>query len=475
MGVLDRQSLRGDVRNRKLGRERLALRDRRRQGRPGTQERRRPDRGLRDAPRRRTPQRPNPIARGLERAVDAVRILGQLLVFLLAAPVLVLRALATPRELATRLKEAPSRVRAARRRFELESRDPESVPGRLVEATRLAAWFVREELADMRDGIPTADGLRRDVQGGATTAWDTTARFIGLEADAQGTPVGQRLHEAVALGIVLAVVALGLFLAGFQSIEELKTSDQLALRTIHVDGLVRVAEADVLAHLGADLGDNLLELGQVPLGVDVVDLPWVESVDVVRDLGDRSITVQIREHRPALLLPGTPLRLVDDRGVAFKDWEPGEPFDLPLLTGVTAEADLAAAADGAIDVLNALRGGRVLDTGSVSEIRWDAEDGYAVVTRAGLPVRLGRRDFAARLDRVERAVGAGRLPLDALASVDAGLRDRLVAVPRTHKKARTAVRRVLESQPVPTRDRARLLHLERIQMDMGESLFGSDG
>ena len=58
------------------------------------------------------------------------------------------------------------------------------------------------------------------------------------------------------------------------------------------------------------------------------------------------------------------------------------------------------------------------------------------MTRNGLPIHIGSEDFAARLGRLERAVASGDLPLEAVASVDVSLRDRLVVVPRSSKKAR---------------------------------------
>ena len=51
------------------------------------------------------------------------------------------------------------------------------------------------------------------------------------------------------------------------------------------------------------------------------------------------------------------------------------------------------------------------------------------MTRSGLPIHIGSEDFAARLGRLERAVASGDLPLEAVASVDVSLRDRLVVVP----------------------------------------------
>ena len=83
-----------------------------------------------------------------------------------------------------------------------------------------------------------------------------------------------------------------------------------------------------------------------------------------------------------------------------------------------------------------------------------------VLTRSGMPVRRGREDFAVRLGRLERAARSGALPLHALASVDLGLRDRLVAVPRSARSARRAVRKKVSTQPMAPAQRAQVLELQ---------------
>ena len=483
MGVLDRQSLRGEVRNRRLGRSRLAMRDRRKVGRVAAGERRRPDRGLRDPSSTKSTR--GRFRRARRRVADqlseALHGLGRLLVFVVLAPFVAVRLLVRPRELVARLREAPTRLRAAAKRVRLESRDPDSVPGRLLETARISTWFLQEELADMRDGIPTAAALKTDLRQGTRGALDQVGSALGLRATEDGRSVGDRLFAAMAAGLILGTVAIGGFVGTYRAVEELKTSDTMALASVTVLGLHRVAEADAVALL-PQRGVNLLELETARMADALRALPWVDTVTITRDLASRSIEARVVEHRPALLLAGPALRLLDEQGKAFKIREAGEPVDLPILTGVPHGLDgepepdaLAAATAGALEVLHALGPGRAVGQLGVSEIRWEGQSGWSIVTRDGLPIHLGERDFGARLSRIERAVDAGRLPLDAIASIDAGLRDRLVAVPRAQRGAARVVRQVLESQPVPKRDRARLLHLKRITLDPTEDLFGAFG
>lgn len=483
MGVLDRQTLRGEIRNRRLGRSRLAMRDRRTAPRKRAGERRRPDRGLAAPSSGRTTRgRYRRARRDIgDRLSAAAHALGRFVVFCLLAPVVLLRLLVHPRELIARLREAPTRMRSAAKRVRLESRDPGSVPGRMLETARFSAWFLREELADMRDGIPSAVALKTDLSEGTRGLLDQLGEGLGLRESGDGASVGDRLFAAVAAGLVMGTIGVAAFVGTHNAVEELKTSQTMALKSVTVLGLDRVSEASAMELLPGP-GANMLELEIERLAGPLEDLPWIAEATVTRDLGTRSLEVRIVEHSAAMLLAGPSLRLLDHQGRAFKVREAGGPVDLPILTGVPHDAHgdpepeaLAAAIVGALEVLHALGPGRAVGEQGVSEIHWEGESGWSVVTRDGLAIRLGERDFGARLTRVERAVDAGRMPLDALASIDAGLRDRLVAVPRAHKKAARVVKSVLESQPVPKRDRARLLHLRRIQFDPAEVLFEDSG
>lgn len=460
MSVLDRQSMRDRAPNRRLGEHALVERQKLRQA---AAERRRPQRGRGSAPAPRpTPRRGG----GIERLEGALRLMAVTLLL----PVQLLVVLLRPSELIRRLRGAPARMRARTRRLRMQSRDPDTTAGRLRETARLSAHFVREEMADMQDGFPRL----RDVVAGSLALVERGAlaggRAVGL-IDRRGDPddARDRLFRGVALGLVAAAGLLGLFLSSYEAVETLKQHERLALDAVHVSGLHRVAEADVLDRLALPGGANLLELSLPDLATAVEQLPWVESARVVRDLRSQALTVQVAERRAALILGSGGLHLVDERGVVFKPLERGDPSDLPLLSA--EPEDVAVAAQAALEVLHALQNGDAVRPETLSELRWRDVEGLTLVTRAGLPIRLGRQDFAARLSRLERAVAAGGLPLDALSEVDAALRDRVVAVPLARPKARQQVAARIQAQPVKPGSRALMLHLNRVARDNDEDLF----
>jgi cell division septal protein FtsQ len=461
MGVLDRQSIRDRAQNRRLGERALQERQKLRQD---AAERRRPDRGRGNPPKRRVPSRRGRAAERFEGAVHGLAVA-------LLLPVQLLVLLLQPMELIRRLRSAPDRIEARTRRLRMQSRDPDTTAGRVRETARLSAHFMREEVADMQDGFPRL----RDVVAGSLGLIEAgalrTAQGVGL-IDKKGDPdeSRERLFRGVALGLVASAALIGLFVSIYQAVDTLKQHERLTLTDVHVSGLHRVSEADVLGQMSIPGGANLLELPLERFAVDVQELPWVESAHLARDIRTQSLTVQVAERRPALILGSGGLHLVDESGVVFKPLETGDPSDLPLLSA--APEEVPAAARAALDLLHALSSGQAVRAEDVSELRWHAVDGITLVTRAGLPIRLGRQNYPARLSRLERAVAAGGLPLDALAEIDAALRDRVVAVPLSRPKARKQVAERIKKQPVKQGARALMLHLQRVTADDDADLFG---
>ncbi len=469
MGILDTQSIR--LSNRRLGKRRLEQRRAARKAAAAARDRRRPGRGARTRSHQDTTVDVSGRRRRRSRARlrDSIGGAGRVLLMLLLLPVQLLLLLLRPLELIRRLRETPGRVRSASRRLRMASRDPRSRPGRAWQTARLSAHFVREELADMQDGFPRPTELALAVLEVLRELAARAGRAIGVLPRDRRDDVSDRLLHALSLGVISAAVLVGLFVASYQGIEAAKTSDRLAIKQVRVLGLERTPEEAVLARLPVAAGDNLLDLDLATLGRGARDLPWIDDVTVTRNLRDGLLTVRVVEHRPVFLMAGADLRLVDDQGRPFKPLDGEGPADLPVLALAPdlGPDEQAHAATGALEILRALAAGRALTATDVSEVRYDPDDGFALVTRGGLPVRLGRRDFADRLGRLERAVHTGSLPLDALASVDVGLRDRLVAVPLTTRKAERQIRKRVEEQPIDQDRRRRMLHLERIRRSIG--------
>jgi len=505
MTILDRQSMRRGVGNRKLGRRRLMQRERQRasQGRAPvvanasgaipvqgvqqaaqrTQEvtlsdRRRPGRGFDGDGETRSgelgeDERIGSLRTSLGRYAGellfaACRIFAHVAVF----PFQVVYLLARPRDLLRRVSEAPTRVRSTARRLRLQTRDPDSPMGRLWESARLSVHFVREEMTDMQDGFPSFQQVAQASMDAVSTSGRRVSRGVTRSLAVSSGDLLKRLHHSAALGVVAGIVVVGLFVAGYQGLESLKHSERLAIGDITIQGLERVGRDELLRELRVGEGDNLLELESDLLVARATTLPWVSSLALRRDLRGQRLELAVVEHKPVLLLGSNPIKLVNESGVAFKELEAHDPVDLPFLTVAEADVELIGpeqlreASRGAVQILHALSSGTAITDRDVSEIRYEGEAGYVIITRTGLPVRVGREDFAARLGRLERAARSGSLPLHVLASVDLGLRDRLVVVPQAARKARRAVRKKVVSQPIAPQQREQVMQMKKLRRDL---------
>ncbi len=182
------------------------------------------------------------------------------LVVVVVFPVQLAFLLLRPRELFRRLGEAPGRLRSTARRLRLQTRDPETAAGRMWDSVRLSAHFVREEMADMQDGFPSLDDVARSGMGAVSRGGRHVSGRISSRLSSSSEEVYERLQHSAALGLVAGVVVVGLFVAGYQGLENLKQSERLTIQGIEVQGLDRVDRGELLSELRVGEGDNLLEL-----------------------------------------------------------------------------------------------------------------------------------------------------------------------------------------------------------------------
>ncbi|MGX1807776.1 cell division protein FtsQ/DivIB [Nocardia sp. NPDC055321] len=179
------------------------------------------------------------------------------------------------------------------------------------------------------------------------------------------------LRIGVAVGFVL-LLALGLT-AWFTPV--------LSVRTVRVDGLSAVSEAEVLAALEVPDGRSMMRIDTTVMAERVARLPKVRSARVQR-VFPSSVRVTVVE-RVAVLYFDAPdgTHLVDGDGVEFAI-EPPPPGTPKLVTAGAGGADPVTRA--AVAVVAAVPGELRLQTGevvarSVSDIALELRDGRTVL------------------------------------------------------------------------------------------------
>jgi cell division septal protein FtsQ len=189
------------------------------------------------------------------------------------------------------------------------------------------------------------------------------------------------------------------------------TSPRFALHAdaIHVVGNSRVTRDDVLLRAGLAEGMNVFAVALPEVEASLARDPWIEDVEVTRDL-PHGLRVAVKERQASALLVADAPYLIDRTGRPFKraDLQRGEGDGLVVVTGVPRAAFARDAESAAAIVREALAVATAYHAEKrrppVGEVNV-SRAGFTLYTLEGaVALRLGRArgaDLAARLRRFD--------------------------------------------------------------------------
>jgi cell division protein FtsQ len=208
-------------------------------------------------------------------------------------------------------------------------------------------------------------------------------------------------------------IAAGLLAVGFTGVafasaySWLTRSPLFTVRTVDMNRCANVS----LEEVWAIVRDGPGILGSVPAKEVARRLsrhPWVRSVSVRKAFPDR-LVVRIQERTPVAMVNLDVLHYLDEEGRPFKRLTAYDPKNLAIVTGFSREEllrkDPVTVRDlrKTLDLLRGVEAGALRQ--NVSEIHFDAQDGYTVVTRdAGLQLKVGTVDVKEATRRIEAAM-----------------------------------------------------------------------
>ena len=138
---------------------------------------------------------------------------------------------------------------------------------------------------------------------------------------------------------VLAVAAVAavsaLLVVGYLYVSN---SDYFSIKTITISGISEVPRDEVLAVTGLDPDRliNILTFDLAEAESSLKSLPWVAEAKVTRKMPN-TVSIDIREHTPKLLVSLGRLYYLNEEGVPFKELSPGEKPDMPIVTGFAVD------------------------------------------------------------------------------------------------------------------------------------------
>lgn len=243
------------------------------------------------------------------------------------------------------------------------------------------------------------------------------------EAPEPKRPLGERLRGAGAwlrkpfarmrtpllwLGrvVVLAAVTAGAVAAGRLLERHVRSAPAFATTHVDVSGNGRLSRDQVLAMAGLALGKNVFEVSPEQARAALIEQPWIADADVTRRLPG-SYRIELREQQPAALIALESLHLVSEEATVFKRFEPGDPSDLPVITGIDPavfRADLALRSSilvSAVALLHDYRDAGLWQREPIAEIHVEPDESFTLyVGKDALQARLGQRPFAKKLRRL---------------------------------------------------------------------------
>lgn len=199
------------------------------------------------------------------------------------------------------------------------------------------------------------------------------------------------------------------------------TSPRFSVRTIELYGLKKKSEAQVAELGGLQVGKNIFAVDTSQVEQKLLGDPWISDVKVTRALPS-TLRVELTERDAgALAAVGDRLYLVTKMGEPFKPLGEGDPFDLPVVSGVAPEdiaRDRARAIERIALGLEILRHWERIALSHVHPAQeahlGPAGDASLTVGKAAITIHLGKGPWRKKMLMAERVVSQlsqkGKLP-----------------------------------------------------------------
>lgn len=211
------------------------------------------------------------------------------------------------------------------------------------------------------------------------------------------------------LGLVMVIgISLG---AAWGARHYAMTTPRFAIERLEVIGARRLTTEAVSRKAGVRAGQNIFSLDLARAEAKLIEDPWVKKAKITRRL-PRVLRVEIEEYQPSALCSiGPELFLVTKDGEPFKALREADPFDLPVITGISREnlaRDRAREIDrirAGIEVLRLYERLVLHHAFPAQEVHLDP-GGAATLTigKQAVGVHLGKGDWRQKLTMAERVM-----------------------------------------------------------------------
>lgn len=250
---------------------------------------------------------------------------------------------------------------------------------------------------------------RRHSSAPPRPAWDT--RMAGFR-DRMVGPIGaaKRFGTGMLRGMLVLAIAGGAVAVGRLIEAHVRRSDAFATKLIDVQGNERLQRSEVLAAATLAVGKNAFAVSPEEAERALLKNPWIASAQVTRRLPD-TYTVTIEERQAVAILALDQSYLVAGDAAVFKRWQPGDPEDVPVITGVDSanftndRVYRTSILVNAVALLHDYRDAGLWRRAPIQEIHVESDEGLTLfVGEDATTVRLHRPPFRKKLTRLKRVL-----------------------------------------------------------------------
>lgn len=230
--------------------------------------------------------------------------------------------------------------------------------------------------------------------------------------------LGRLSLKVIGRGLKLALISLatvagllmisGLLLAAYLYVSN---SDYFAVKRVSIAGINHTSREEIMTAAGLNRPTNILTLDLDEARAEISTLPWLAEVKISRQMPD-TVSIEVREHNPKLLVNLGRLYYLNDLGEPFKELSPGENPRLPIVTGFHSD-DLLSPSPKVKEALNEVfwlvgslsARSDEFKIDNISEINYDMVRGLTLFTKINrLEVKIGFGAYEEKFRRLGRVL-----------------------------------------------------------------------
>ncbi|HAY21749.1 cell division protein FtsQ/DivIB [Desulfobacca acetoxidans] len=181
--------------------------------------------------------------------------------------------------------------------------------------------------------------------------------------------------------------------------------------SLKIEGQARSHPEQVLQAMQIRPGTSLLAIQPFKVEKALLQQRWIEKVELTRQWPDQ-LRIVVYEHQPYALVKIGKFYLINPQGILFKELEPEDPHDLPVITGLhfehfnRVEGKIAPLLAKVFTFMESLqKENDSLNLASISEIHVDPERGLTIYPSGlGVGVSIGFQGHQQKLAGLQKVM-----------------------------------------------------------------------